>query len=136
MDMPVRLPVPIRRPVRVASGECSVRAADVHENLAILSRELASLLMDYEAANFARAEAEMAWKSANADAYLKAEGNLETRKQTAILATAELAREAELAAVVFDNTRTALRVLAQRLDAGRTIASTIRAEAIATGVGV
>ena len=28
MDMPVRLPVPIRRPVRVASGECSVKSAD------------------------------------------------------------------------------------------------------------
>jgi len=37
--------------------------------------------------------------------------------------------------VVFDNLRAALRVLGQRLDAGRTIASTIRAEGIASGVG-
>jgi len=113
-----------------------VRAADVHENLAHLSRELVALLQDYRDANVARVKAEQTYKVAYATAYLSAEGSIEERKQRAVLVTADAARDAELAAVVFDNTRAAMRVLGQRLDAGRTIASTIRAEAIATGVGV
>ena len=84
----------------------------------------------------ARVKAEQTYKVAYATAYLAAEGSIEERKQRAVLVTADAARDAELAAVVFDNTRAAMRVLGQRLDAGRTIASTIRAEAIATGVGV
>ena len=109
-----------------------MRADDVQRNLAELSRELVSLLGDYQRANEDRARKEAAYKAA---AYLAAEGNIEERKQRAVLTTADQYRDAELAAVLFDNVRAALRVLGQRLDAGRTIASTIRAEAIATGVG-
>lgn len=112
-----------------------MRATDVHENLAQLSRELVALLQDYRDANLAKAKAEQTYKVAYASAYIGAEGNIEERKQRAVLATADLARDAAIADVQFDNLRAAMRVLGQRLDAGRTIASTIRAEAIATGVG-
>lgn len=112
-----------------------MRADDVHKLLGELSRELSALLLDYKAANEDRARKEAHYKSAYAAAYLSAEGSIEERKQRATLTTADQYRDAELAAVVYDNTRAALRVLGQRLDAGRTIASTIRAEAIATGVG-
>ena len=112
-----------------------MRADDVQRNLAELSRELVSLLGDYQRANEDRARKEAAYKAAYAAAYLAAEGNIEERKQRAVLTTADQYRDAELAAVLFDNVRAALRVLGQRLDTGRTIASTIRAEAIATGVG-
>lgn len=112
-----------------------MRADDVHRLLGELSRELVVLLGDYQRANEDRARKEAAFKSAYAAAYLSAEGSVEERKQRAMLTTADQLRDAELAAVVFDNIRTALRVLGQRLDAGRTIASTVRAEAIATGVG-
>ncbi len=112
-----------------------MRATDVHENLAQLSRELVALLIEYRDANLAKAKAEQTFKVAYASAYIGAEGNIEERKQRAVLATADLARDAAIAEVLFDNLRAAMRVLGQRLDAGRTIASTIRAEAIATGVG-
>ena len=112
-----------------------MRATDVHENLANLSRELVDLLVQYRDANLAKAKAEQTFKVAYASAYIGAEGNIEERKQRAVLATADLARDAAIADVTFDNLRAAMRVLGQRLDAGRTIASTIRAEAIATGVG-
>lgn len=111
-----------------------MRAADVQANLASLSRELVELLGTYQAANLAKAKAEQAYKVAYASAYLDAEGSIEERKQRATLVTADAAREAAIADVAFDNVRAALRVLGQRLDAGRTIASTIRAEAIASGV--
>jgi len=100
-----------------------------------LSYELGELLSDYSAANLAKARAEQAYKRAFAAAFLKAVGPQEERKQNATLATADLSAAAAEADVVFDNLRAALRVLGQRLDAGRTIASTIRAEGIASGVG-
>lgn len=112
-----------------------MRANDVHQNLAQLSRELVELLGEYQRSNIARAKAEQTYKVAYASAYLSAEGSIEERKQRATLTTADQARDAAIAEVTFDNIRAALRVLGQRLDAGRTIASTIRAEAIATGVG-
>jgi len=112
-----------------------MRANDVHQNLANLSRELVELLTEYQAANLAKAKAEQTFKVAYASAYIAAEGSIEERKQRATLVTADAARDAAIADVVFDNLRAALRVLGQRLDAGRTIASTIRAEGIASGVG-
>jgi len=112
-----------------------MRANDVHQNLANLSRELVELLTEYQAANIAKAKAEQTYKVAYASAYIAAEGSIEERKQRATLVTADAARDAAIADVVFDNLRAALRVLGQRLDAGRTIASTIRAEGIASGVG-
>lgn len=113
-----------------------MRAQEVHANLALLSRELVELLGQYRSANLAKATAEQAFKVMYARAYLAAEGSIEERKQRATLAVEDAARDAALADVVFDNLRAALRVLGQRLDAGRTIASTIRAEGIASGVGL
>jgi hypothetical protein len=112
-----------------------MRAADVHENLAHLSRELIELLTEYRGLQQASVRHEAAYRRAFAQAYLEAEGPAEVRKQQAVLATASEYLRAELARVEWDNCRTSLRVLGQRLDAGRTIASTIRAEAISTGVG-
>ena len=88
-----------------------MRAVDVHENLAHLSRELVALLADYRTANLNRAKTEQTYKVAYATAYLAAEGSIEERKQRAVLVTADAARDAELAAVVFDNTRAVMRVL-------------------------
>ena len=109
-------------------------ANEIRANLAHLSRELSELLADYQEANRAKAKADQAHKVAFARAYLDAGGNMEERKQTAILATSDEAYAAEIAQVEFDNLRAALRVLGQRLDAGRTIASAVRAEGIASGV--
>jgi hypothetical protein len=112
-----------------------VRAADVHENLANLSRELVELLIDYKGLQHASVRMEAAYRRAYAKAYLEAEGPAEVRKQQATLDAASEYLDDELARAEWDNCRTALRVLGQRLDAGRTIASTIRAEAISSGVG-
>lgn len=112
-----------------------MRANDVHDNLAYLSKELISLLAEYKRLNTERAEAEVAYKVAHAEALLKSAGPMEERKARATALTSAKLLEMELAIAKFDNCRAALRVLGQRLDAGRTIASTIRAEAIASGVG-
>ncbi len=110
-----------------------MRASDVHENLAHLSRELVELLEEYKGLQQASVRHEAAYRRAYAKAYLEAEGPAEARKQQATLDAAKDYLQAELARVAWDNCRTSLRVLGQRLDAGRTIASTIRAEAISSG---
>lgn len=112
-----------------------MRANDIAANLAALSRDLVELLGEYKSLNEAKAKADAAFKVGYAKAYMAAEGTLDARKHAATIATEGLLFEAELAEVRFDNCRTALRVLGQRLDAGRTLASTVRAEAIASGVG-
>jgi hypothetical protein len=113
-----------------------VKANEIAANLAALSRDLVELLSEYQTLNEAKARADAAFKVGYARAYMAAEGTLDARKHAATIATADLLFGAELAEVQFDNCRTALRVLGQRLDAGRTLASTVRAEAIATGTGM
>lgn len=104
-------------------------------NLAHLSRDLVEMTAEYARLNEVKARADAAYKVAYARAFLEAEGSVDQRKQLATVATSDLLFEQELAEVRFDNIRTALRTLGQRMDAGRTLASTVRAEAIATGSG-
>jgi hypothetical protein len=110
-------------------------ANTIAANLAQLSRDLVEMTAEYARLNEAKAHADAAYKVGYARAFLEAEGSVDARKHLATAATADLLFEAELAEVRFDNIRTALRVLGQRMDAGRTLASTVRAEAIASGVG-
>jgi hypothetical protein len=112
-----------------------VNANDIAANLAQLSRDLVEMTAEYARLNEAKARADAAFKVAYVRAFLEAQGSVDARKHLATTATADLLFEAELAEVRFDNIRTALRVLGQRMDAGRTLASTVRAEAIASGVG-
>jgi hypothetical protein len=109
--------------------------ADVVRNLGQLTWELQQMLAAYEQANLKRARAEAAYKTAHAEVILRAEGPMEERKARATAATSDLLLDAELAVAEFDNLRAAMRVLGQRIDAGRTIASTMRAEGIAAGTG-
>ena len=110
-----------------------MKANDVAANLAQLSRELVELLRDYESYNQQARRYMVTYKRDYAEAFLKAEGPLEVRKQQATRDTINALLDSELAEAQFDNVRASLRVLGQRLDAGRTLASTIRAEAIASG---
>lgn len=112
-----------------------MRADQVQQNLANLSWELTQLHEEYARHNVEARKAMSAYKVDYARALLSATGPMDERKAKATVVTAEALLTAEVAEAVFDNTRTALRVLGQRLDAGRTIASTIRAEALAAGTG-
>lgn len=112
-----------------------MNANEIAANLAHLSRELVEMTAEYARLNEAARTAQAAYKVGFARAFLEAAGPIDVRKQQATVDTADLLWAAELAEAAFDNCRTALRVLGQRMDAGRTLASTVRAEAIASGAG-
>lgn len=110
-------------------------AADVIANLGALSWELSQQLAEYQRLNVDAAKARQAYKVAYATALLRGEGPMEARKAAATVATADWLLASEIADAEFDNIRAELRVTGQRLDSGRTIASTIRSDQFASGVG-
>jgi hypothetical protein len=67
--------------------------------------------------------------------FLKAEGNLDVRKHTAIVETAELKLDAEIADQVLRAARESIKVLRDRLDIGRSLNSAIKSEWAAQGAG-
>jgi hypothetical protein len=113
-----------------------VNANAIAANLAQLSRELVELTDEYARLNHEARRATAAFKVAYARAFLESDGPVEVRKHLATVATSDDLFASELAEAAYDNCRTALRTLGQRMDAGRTLASTVRAEAIASGVGI
>lgn len=119
-----------------ADWDGPLTANTIAAGLAKLSRELVTMTGEYAQLNSEARTALAAYKVGYARAYLESEGTLEARKHEATVATADLLWASELAEAAYDNCRTALRVLGQRMDAGRTLASTVRAEAIASGAGM
>ncbi len=67
--------------------------------------------------------------------FLKAEGNLDIRKYTATLETADLKLDAEIADQVLRAARESIKVLRDRLDIGRSLNSAIKSEWAAQGAG-
>jgi hypothetical protein len=67
--------------------------------------------------------------------FLKAEGNLDVRKYTAVLETAELKLDAEIADQILRAARESIKVLRDRLDIGRSLNSAIKSEWSAQGAG-
>ncbi len=112
-----------------------MNAADIIANLGALSWELTQHLTDYKRLNLDAAKARRAYKVAFAGSVLRGEGPMELRKAAATVATADLLLAMEIAEAEFDNCRAELRVTGQRLDSGRTIASTIRSDQFASGSG-
>ncbi len=113
-----------------------MNAADIIANLGALSWELTQQLAEYQRLNVTAAKARQTYKVAYASALLRGEGPMEARKAAATVATADWLLACEIAEAEFDNIRAELRVTGQRLDSGRTIASTIRSDQFASGAGV
>jgi hypothetical protein len=67
--------------------------------------------------------------------FLKADGNLDVRKYTATIETAELKLDAEIADQVLRAARESIKVLRDRLDIGRSLNSAIKSEWQAQGAG-
>jgi hypothetical protein len=106
---------------------------DVVKQLAQLGRDLdlkqeEIRLLD-EAAVRARARYEVTF----ARNFLKAEGNLDVRKYTATIETAELKLDAEIADQVLRAARESIKVLRDLLDIGRSLNSAIKSEWTAQG---
>lgn len=110
-----------------------MKTDQVIATLGDLSNDLTRLLAVYEGVNLRAAKARQVYKVAYAKALLTAEGPMEVRKAAATVQTADHLLAVELLEAEFDNARAELRVTGQRLDSGRTIASTIRSDHWASG---
>lgn len=98
------------------------------KQLGQLSRDLDDGVNKMADLEFIAVEAEGDFKVAYAEAFAAAEGSIEDRKQHAALATHQLWRIHGKAAAAVRLQKEHLRALHARIDVGRTIQSTARAE--------
>jgi tRNA/tmRNA/rRNA uracil-C5-methylase (TrmA/RlmC/RlmD family) len=108
---------------------------DVIVTLAQLGRDL-----DNKQAEIARLDedavrARARYEVTHSRNFLKAEGAMDVRKHQAIVDTAELKLDAEIADQVLRAARESIRVLRDRLDIGRSLNSAIRSEWAAQPAG-
>jgi hypothetical protein len=109
---------------------------DIARGLIHLGRQLDELVREYGDLGEAAAEAKRAAEVAYAEAYMRAEGAAETRRQAAILAAADARYDAELADRKVASCREAIRAVHARIEVGRTLSATTRDEMKLGGTGV
>ena len=102
-----------------------MRASDVHENRAHLSREFVELPSGYKALQQAAARHEAAYKRAFAKAYLEAEGPARDTQTTSHPRLVQDSSRPNSHAWHGTTAAPTASVLGPTIDAGRTIASTI-----------
>lgn len=107
---------------------------DIARGLIKLGKALDELVKEYRDFGDAVAEAKRAAEVAYAEAYMRAEGTVEDRKQAAILASADARYDAELAERKVAGCREAIRAVHARIEVGRTLSATTRDEMRLSGV--
>lgn len=103
--------------------------------LSELSRLLDAKTVEIAHLDESEQQAKAAHKVAFARAFLETAGSVDFRKQTAVLATADLELDYDLAAVQTRAAREAIRTIRDQLDVGRSLGAAARAEFTATGYG-
>lgn len=101
---------------------------DVVLQLAQLGRDLDAKQREIRDLDEAAVRARARYEVTLSRNFLKAEGAMDVRKHTAIVETADLKLDAEIADQVLRAAREAIRVLRDRLDIGRSLNSAIRSE--------
>lgn len=107
----------------------------VINRIAKLEHAMDELVDELKRLNGEAAEAKKAAEVAFARGYLEAGGPVEERKQQALIAAADARFAADLADRKVAGCKEALRAIHAHLDAARTIASTVRAEAALARTG-
>jgi len=108
---------------------------DVILQLAQLGRDLDNKQREIRDLDEAAVRARARYEVTLSRNFLKAEGPMDVRKHQAIVDTAELKLDAEIADQVLRAAREAIRVLRDRLDIGRSLNSAIKSEWSAQGTG-
>lgn len=106
---------------------------DVVKQLAQLGRDLDAKQEEIRLLDDAAVRARSRYEVTFARKFLAAEGNMDIRKYTATVETAELKLDAEIADQVLRAARESIKVLRDRLDIGRSLNSAIRSEWTAQG---
>jgi len=108
---------------------------DVILQLAQLGRDLDAKQREIRSLDEAAVRARARYEVTLSRNFLKAEGAMDVRKHTAIVESAELKLDAEIADQVLRAARESIRVLRDRLDIGRSLNSAIKSEWAAQGAG-
>ena len=103
-------------------------ANDVVLLLSRLGRELDAKQGEISRLDEAAVRARARYEVTHSRNFLKAEGAMDVRKHQAIVDTAELKLDAEIADQVLRAARESIRVLRDRLDIGRSLNSAIKSE--------
>ncbi len=99
----------------------------IHQ-LGKMGRELDQLVREISAQELKWLKSNRAATHAEAVAYLQAEGPVEIRKRTAFLAAEELLDQAEVDGATLRHLKSQIKALEIRIDIGRTLSATTRAE--------
>lgn len=108
---------------------------DVILQLAQLGRDLDAKQREIRNLDEAAVRARARFEVTMSRNFLKAEGSVDVRKHTAIVESADLKLDAEIADQVLRAARESIRVLRDRLDIGRSLNSAIKSEWAAQGAG-
>lgn len=108
---------------------------DVVLQLAQLGRDLDAKQREIRDLDEAAVRARARYEVTLSQNFLKAEGAMDVRKHTAIVESADLKLDAEIADQVLRAARESIRVLRDRLDIGRSLNSAIKSEWQAQGAG-
>lgn len=103
--------------------------------LSELSRLLDQKTVEIARLDEAEQRAKAAHKVAFARTFLETTGSVDFRKQTAVLATADLELAYDLAAVQTRAAREAIRTIRDQLDVGRSLGAAARSADVATAYG-
>jgi hypothetical protein len=117
-------------------SEVPQNANDVVLHLLTLSRQLDQTTSELNTADTAAVYAREDAKLAESTAFLSADGPMDIRKHTSIVATHEVRLAAEVADAMVRGLQRTVRSLQSRIDVGRTYGATIRSEIQLAGSGV
>ena len=106
---------------------------DVVTMLSQLGRELDAKQAEIQRLDDAAVRARARYEVTHSRNFLKAEGAMDVRKHQAIVETADLKLDAEIADQVLRAAKESIRVLRDRLDIGRSLNSAIKSEWSAQG---
>lgn len=108
---------------------------EIVKRLSELSRLLDAATDEVAVLDEAAVRAKQAHEVAAARAYLAADGSIEARKATAVIAVADLALAYELAAAQHRACRERIRTLGVQIEVGRSLSAATRSQFIAEPVG-
>lgn len=103
-------------------------ATDVAAGLAAIARQLDQAVKDLRTLDEESARSRSRFEVSFARAFLSAEGPMDIKKQTAVLATADQKLDAEIADSRLRAQRSLIDALKVRIDVGRSMGTAIRSE--------
>ena len=108
----------------------------IAQRLSNLSRELDHQTAEVERLDEAAVRARHAYELAYADAFLRADGPMDVRKQKAVKATDMPKLDAEIAEAGLRACRTRIATIKMQIETGRSLASALKADMAFAGSGL